>query len=271
MLKSLGETMINNSEFPFHPGFTLIACVSLLLMLIFVYTRRRKIGSLAWFLFGVAWLFNIPHFISIADYYNTAIMIGAFVLFTLISLSIFKTKKLEVFIETTSFSALSIAVYFLFAFTPLGKILINLVAKQSAFVGRLLGYDLYAVGNRIYMDGRHVTLILACTGIQSMALFAGATLGIKAELKRKIKAFLVSVPVIYFLNLLRDAFVTVSYAESWFGENSFYIAHNVISKVLATIALFAIAYTVFKILPELEELIWSLIDELRNTVKGGGK
>ncbi len=244
-------------------SFTLLSCVSLLIMLLFVYSGKRELGAFAWFLFGVAWLFDIPHYLSIRDYYNTAIMVAAFFLFTLIAISILRTSKLNVFIETTSFSALSIAIYFLFAFTPLGKMLIYAVAKQSALIGNLFGFKMYAEGNKIYMDGKHVTLILACTGIQSISLFAGATLGIKAEFKRKIKAFLVSVPVIYFLNLLRDAFVMVSYAESWFGENSFYIAHNIISKVLATIALFAIAYAVFKILPELEELIWSLIEEVK--------
>ncbi len=251
-----------------HPGFTVLSCVSLLLMLLFVFTGKRLIGSASWLLFGVAWLFNIPHFLSIEDYYNTGIMVAAFLVFTLIAVAIWKTDRLEVFLDTTAFSALSIAVYFLFAFTPLGEWLIAEVAKQSAFVGRLFGFDMYAEGNRIYMNGKHVTLILACTGIQSMALFTGATLGIRAEWKRRVKAFLVSVPVIYFLNLLRDAFVTVSYAESWFGEDSFYIAHNVISKILATIALFAIAYAVFKILPELEELIWSLMSELKRVFSG---
>ncbi len=251
-----------------HPGFTLLSGVSLLLMLVFVFSRKRLIGFLAWLTFGVAWLFNIPHFLSICDYYNTGIMVGAFAVFTLIAVAVMKTDNLTVFVETTSFSVLSIAVYFLFAFTPLGNYLIYLVAKQSAFVGRCFGFPMYAEGNRIYMNGRHVTLILACTGIQSMALFTGATLGISADWKRKLKAFLVSVPVIYFLNLLRDAFVTVSYAESWFGEDSFYIAHNVISKILATLALFAIAYAVFKILPELEELIWSLMSEMKKVLYG---
>lgn len=95
-----------------------------------------------------------------------------------------------------------------------------------------------------------------------MALFTGATLGIKAGLSRKIRAFLVSVPVIYILNLFRNVFVTVSFAYSWFGENSFYIAHHVVAKILSTIALIVIAYMVFRFLPELAELIYSLKDEI---------
>ncbi len=254
-----------------HPGFTLLSSLSLILMLLFVSSKRRLVGFMAWLLFGVAWLFNIPHFLSIGDYYNTGIMVAAFLLFALIAVALKKTDNLQVFLDVTAFSSLSVAVYFLFAFTPLGDLLIVLVAKQSAFVGRCFGFPMYAEGNKIYMNGKHVTLILACTGIQSMALFTGATLGIRAEWKRKLKAFLVSVPVIYFLNLLRDAFVTVSYAESWFGDNSFYVAHNVVSKVLATVALFAIAYAVFRILPELEELIWSLMSEMKKAFPVGSR
>ncbi len=250
-----------------HPGFTALACLSLILMLIFVYSKKRFVGFLSWFLFGLAWLFNVPHFLAIKDYYNTFIMFAAFFVFTWMSVAIAKTDKIHVFIDTTAFSTLSIAVYFLFAFTTLKYALMVEVAKQSAFIGRLFGFNMVAVGRNIYLDGKHVTLILACTGIQSIALFTGATLGVKADVKRRIKAFMISVPVIYFLNLLRDAFVCASYAESWFGENSFYIAHNVISKILATIALFLIAYAVFKILPELEELIWSLMDEMLKTLR----
>ncbi|RUM34548.1 MAG: archaeosortase A [Archaeoglobus sp.] len=249
-----------------HFGFTIVALISLIFMLAFVYFRSRFVGAVAWFLFGIAWLFNLPHYLSIGDYYNTFIMVSAFAVFTWMSLAVVKTDRLEVFIDTTAFSILSIAVYFIFAFTYLGYFLMVEVAKQSAFIGRLFGFNMVAVGRKIYMDGKHVTLILACTGIQSIALFTGVTLGIRANIKRKIKAFLVSVPVIYFLNLLRDAFVCASYARSWFGKNSFYIAHNVISKILATIALVLIAYAVFKILPELEELIWSLMDEMRKTI-----
>jgi len=258
---------METSEPFYHPGFTTLACLSLILMLIFVYSKKRFVGFLSWFLFGVAWLFNVPHFLAIKDYYNTFVMFAAFVVFTWMSVAIIKTDRIHVFVDTTAFSTLSIAIYFLFAFTTLKYTLMVIVAKQSTYIGRLFGFNMVAVGRNIYMGSKYVTLILACTGIQSMALFTGATLGVRADIKRRIKAFMVSVPVIYFLNLLRDTFVCVSYAESWFGENSFYIAHNVISKILATIALFLIAYAVFKILPELEELIWSLMNEMLKTLR----
>jgi len=127
----------------------------------------------------------------------------------------------------------------------------------------MLGYPFQAINhNIIELNDKMVEIILACTGIESMALFAGATLGVNAELGRKVKAFLISVPVIYVLNLFRNVFVVSAYGYSWFGENSFYIAHHVISKILATIALILISLAVFRILPELADLINDLKDEM---------
>ena len=51
-----------------------------------------------------------------------------------------------------------------------------------------------------------------------------------------------SVPVIYILNIIRDAFVIVAYGYQWFGPSSFEIAHHTIAKIGSGIALFVIAY-----------------------------
>jgi len=242
----------------------MLLVVAVILLLSFLLTKKRVLGFLGWFVFGVYWLTNVPHYLSIRDYYNTAIMISAFLLFTLIAVSVLKTKRLEVLLEVTSFSTLSAIFYFPFALIPeLKRAIIGAVVSQTVALGRSLGFDFVRVGfNRIAYGNGHVEIILACTGIQSMALFAGATLGIKAEWRRKILAFLISVPVIYILNLFRDVFVLVAYGNEWFGENSFYIAHNVISKVLATLALVLISLGVFRFLPELADLIYDLKDEL---------
>ncbi|HDD36243.1 MAG TPA: archaeosortase A, partial [Archaeoglobus veneficus] len=74
------------------------------------------------------------------------------------------------------------------------------------------------------------------------------------------------VPTIYFLNLLRNIFVSLSYGYSWFGENSFYIAHHVISKFLATLALILISLAVFKIIPELLDLLYDVKNEIKAVV-----
>jgi len=109
--------------------------------------------------------------------------------------------------------------------------------------------------NMISLNGYTVEIILACTAIESIALFMGLIGAVRAPLNRLAMAFIVSVPVIYILNLIRDIFVVVAYGEQWFGADSFIIAHNYIAKAGSGIALFVISYSVLRILPELFGMI----------------
>ncbi len=241
-----------------------VVFLAVALMFIFVATKNRIVGCIGWILFGVYWLTEIPNYLAIMDYFNTTIMILAFVLFTMIGLTILKTKNLNVFLDVTAFSALSALFYFPFAVDPwLKRGIISVVADQTVALGNMLGFKIEKLSfNKIALNGKYVEIILACTGIESMALFAGATLGVKADLKRRLKAFMISVPVIYILNLFRNVFVVVAYGNEWFGEDSFYIAHHIICKILATIALVLISLGVFRFLPELADLIYNLKEEL---------
>ncbi len=241
-----------------------VVLLAVAFMFIFIATKNRILGCIGWILFGIYWLTEIPNYIAVMDYFNTTIMILAFVLFTMIGLTILKTKNLDVFLDVTAFSALSALFYFPFAIDPwLNRGIISIVADQTVALGNILGFKIERIAfNKIGLNGRYVKIILACTGIESMALFAGATLGVKADFRRRLKAFMVSVPVIYILNLLRNVFVVVAYGNEWFGENSFYIAHHVICKILATIALVLISLGVFRFLPELADLIYNLKEEL---------
>jgi len=240
---------------------SIFVVLSIVLMLAYIFSELKLAGTLAWLVFSILWLLKIPYYLSISDYYNVVILFLAFFFFTVLAISILR-KNDSVFIEVTSFSVLAIIAYFIFALTPLGKMLVTIVSSQTAFIGSALGFNMTSDEFHVYANSKSVEIILACTGIESMALFFGATMGLKAEWKRKLKAFVVSVPVIYILNLFRNVFVAASYAYSWFGENSFYIAHHIISKVLATLALILISFAVFRFLPELEELIFSLKDAM---------
>ncbi len=157
-------------------------------------------------------------------------------------------------------------IYFIFQkISFLGGWLIHTVAEQSAWLLSLFGYDVRA-GNIIYGIYPHVPvyfnnhesvqLILACTGLQSMAVFIGILLALKADRNKKIKAFLISVPVIYILNLIRNAGVIYGMEEMGF---SFYFMHNVIGKIGSLVALIVIAYFIFDMLPEIYDNIMELI------------
>ncbi|MEG9194823.1 MAG: archaeosortase A [Candidatus Methanoglobus sp.] len=245
-----------------------IASISVFPMLIYVLRKSYLFGVFAWLLFSSACLIKALEFLQGGDYVNFCIFGMGSLLFVMMARAIV-SRNSETFIEVTTFSALACIAYFPFVFIPsFNSAIIEVTASLSASLGKMLGYPMVAQGRVIELNGSTIEIILACTAIESMALFTGATMGIKADKRRKLKAFLISVPIIYFLNLFRNVFVAVSFAYSIFGEESFYIAHHIIAKAFSFLALVAVAYAVFRILPELSELIYSLREEIIRGVKG---
>jgi len=252
----------------------LLIVFSLALMLIFIVSKIKVLGAAGWMVFSFEWITRLPHYLEINDYFNSVIFFLAFLFFLILGMVILtdKGENLSLFVDVTAFSALAALVYFPFAIDEnLGSSLILLTADLTTRVANVFGFEVYKYSDYVLrVKDSYVEIILACTGIESMALFAGATLGIKAEFRRKVLAFLISVPVIFVLNLLRNVFVIVSFGYAWFGENSFYIAHHVISKVLATVALILISLAVFRILPELSDLIFRLKEVIEKRLGMGG-
>ncbi len=240
----------------------MLATIPIALMLLYVLSKKRVIGALAWITFAFFWLYNVPHYLEISDYFNVGVMIAAFSIFTIFGLTILRDKNEELYIQLTSLAFISAIIYFTFALSWLKDELIKVVAYQTVILAKVFGFNFNLSSDIIENNGKYVQIILACTGIESIALFAGISFGIKASFDRKMKAFLVSVPIIYILNLLRNVFIVAAYSYSWFGEDSFYVAHHVISKTLATLALILISMEVFKILPEFSSLLFSLKDSM---------
>ncbi|MHC1756088.1 MAG: archaeosortase A [Methanosarcina sp.] len=252
---------------------------------------RKLVGGIGWGVFSIHWGYQPLHYIETLDYAN-AVLTFVFALFCLlVAYIMFReyregplvlTKNREVMhsevsaqIEgdslditsmLTSASALGALVYFPFAnFSSLNTWIIGNVTSQVIWVLQYFEIPAYMKAwNTITLNGYTVEIILACTAIESIALFMGLIGAVKAPLNRLVTAFIVSVPVIYVLNLIRDIFVVVAYGEQWFGTDSFIIAHNYIAKAGSGIALFAISYTVLKVLPELLAMIdglWVILSE----------
>jgi|Deesub1362A_J573_1020465.scaffolds.fasta_scaffold00467_7 archaeosortase A (PGF-CTERM-specific) len=245
----------------------LLVAISVFFMLLYVFSKREIAGFTGWLFFALLCAVKVPEYIAGEDYYNTGVFALASAFFAVLAYSILRNNS-QVFLDVTSFSALACLIYFPFAIdATLNAWIIDTTAILTAKLGNLLGYSMIAEGKMVYLEKHAVEIILPCTAIESISLFAGATLGIRAAINRKIAAFLISVPVIYILNLIRNIFVILSFTYSWFGDNSFYIAHHIIAKIFSTLALILIAYAVFRFLPELAELIYSLKDEIEKGVR----
>ena len=121
-----------------------------------------------------------------------------------------------------------------------------------------------------------VTIILACTAVQSIMIFVGAIFCTKkngagqaagaeaASLRsRQWKALAYTAPPIYLLNLFRVAGVAWGYkvaAITCCGFDTFEFMHSYVGKGGSLLALILIALMVFKTLPELHQNILDLFD-----------
>ena len=250
---------------------TNVLWIGLALLMASALSGRRSLSGLGWILFGVHWLKQPAHYLAIGDHFNVLLTL-AVALFCLYVGWIILAKGCRS--RSCDWASSAVAVggfaYFPFAeLAPLRNWLINETAELTLLLLRAL--DVPAVtggGSVIVLNGHSVEIVLACTAIESMALFAGVVLSVQAPLNRKLAALLASVPVIYALNLIRNIFVVAAYGGEWFGDGSFYLAHNVIAKAGSAVALFAIAYVVFMLLPELLEMIDELASDIR---RGGGE
>jgi archaeosortase A (PGF-CTERM-specific) len=134
-----------------------------------------------------------------------------------------------------------------------------MVTNQTIWVVEKLGFPVALVEwNKLAVNGLPVEIILACTAIESMALFSGLiSSAIGAPFARKFRAFMISVPVIYVLNLIRVSFTASAYGLSWFGtpDESFHISEHFITKAGSLLALLLISYMVLKMLPEVSDMI----------------
>lgn len=238
-----------------------------------------------WAFFSVHWLLQWQHYVDLGDFVNLLLtVIAALSCLLLGFLLIKKDRRLmrdingisiinSIFMATTA-SAVGGISYFAFSeIMPLNQWIITTVTNQTEWLGLLLGIELIRLDtNLLSVNGYRVEIILACTAIESIALFAGIIASANAPFGRTAKAFLVSIPIIYALNLIRNVFVIKAYAMSWFGdpEMSFYIAHTIIAKAGSLVALFVIAYAVMKILPEIIDMIDGIINLFRGIFKNAG-
>ena len=102
-------------------------------------------------------------------------------------------------------------------FRTLGDWLISQVVGQIVWLLDLLHYPTTLDSwNIIMRNGFRVEIILACTGIQSIAIMLGIAAAVPTTFRQKVYAFLIVAPTIYFLNLLRNVFVIIAYSDQWF-------------------------------------------------------
>lgn len=241
--------------------------VSLFLLLLSALAGKSLAAALGWAIFGAFWLGQPGRYLEVEDYFNVALVIAAALLCFYLAWLVYRKGFSQAGIAWASYAAAVCGiVYFPFAeIEPLKGALIGFTTTVTVQALHLLSVPVVMVGwNLMSLNGKTVELILACTAIESIALFAGVILSVQAPLKRRAAALAISTLTIYILNIARNGFVLMAYAYSWFGVDSFDLAHNVIGKAGSVAALLIISYAVFLLLPELLAAMDELAAEIRH-------
>ncbi len=246
--------------------------VALILFIAAIVTPRKfrySLGAAGWVIFALHWALQPVHYWAIGDYFNVIATLGVACFCAYLAFIMWRRAD-ELTILITKAAAVGGIFYFSFAeFSYLNQLLVAAVASQTAVILNVFGVPaIRADWNVLTLNNYPVEIILGCTGIESIALFLGVIACVAAPMRRKLAAFIV-VPVIYVLNIARNAFVLTATGYNWFGsfENSFYVSHNVIAKFGSLGVLVLLSYLLFKMLPELLDTVTDTYDLLKGGIK----
>ncbi|GAB6878784.1 archaeosortase A [Halorubrum gandharaense] len=287
--------------------FTFAWIVALLFAAAWVLDHRgspagRTLAAGTWGLFGLFWLSMVPFFAFDHQSWVEALLALAgapacayagyllhkgrgslFVLTRAVALMLF------IYLPFETISAVTVAGL---AIPEPRQVLIEVVATHTGMLIDLLGYapervtshEGYDAAYAWALDDGHtvrIHVVLACTGLGSMAIFGGLIGAVKAPLDRKLRALAVSIPLIYVLNIIRTSFISIVAGNQYmhwqpdlvlalFGATdpyrvSFLVSDRIMSQLLAVVALIAITYLVARELPELvvvlEDVLYILTGE----------
>lgn len=247
----------------------------------------RYLTVAAWVGFAAFWLQLVPHFAFVHKSYVEGLLSIVAVPASLYTGYLLWGGRDSLYVLSRSVAAMGI-LYLPFetipAFTLLGiavpaprGVLMEVVAAQTRLLVNAFGYSPeLVVGEQGYLntfqfyDGDHrltVSVVLACTGLGSIAIFAGLIAAVKAPFRRKLRALAIAIPIIYALNLLRTTFITIAFGKQymqWFVDEilllfgstdpymvSFFISDRIISQLLAVVVLVGITYLIVREVPEL--------------------
>jgi archaeosortase A (PGF-CTERM-specific) len=259
----------------------------------------RAVGAGAWGAFGVFWLLLVPRFaFEMRSPIEGALAVLAVPACVYAGYLLWSGDASRSMVTLTRAVAVMGIIYLPFETIPLLRgVAVETVASQTHGVITWLGYDVvltegpngYRTGLEFSTAGHTYAthIVLACTGLGSMTIFAGLIAALEAPLSRKLQAIAAAVGIIYVLNIVRNVFIAVAFGNQWFqvfvaevsalvgysdpGLVSYFIADRVIAQSMSVVALVAIAFLVVRIVPELLDLLEEAVYVLTHTDVDLGK
>lgn len=255
-----------------------VSCLFFLLAL-FPGIHREYAGILAWTTIIIVFIGGLPSWIEESNILYPVMAVLS-IPFLLITIRLLLRKNIAV-LSLTRAAGVAFIIYAPFAFIEeVGNALISLVVSHTRYVLDLIGYQVDILLWNTFQSGIfRVEIILACTGIQAIAIMLGVASAVPTTIKQKVLAFLLIAPVIYILNLFRNAGVIMAYTSQFFsflpdisgnpeiGYSSFFWAHNILAEGVALIFLIALAYSLFRLIPTLGDFAGNLVGTYEKEIK----
>lgn len=273
----------------------LYLAIALFVSSIFLEDYSRYLASAGWVFFGAFWLARMPIYLDTNSAIKIALSAASLPASAYVAYLVYQERH-DVLLKVSQMVAAMGLVYVPFEmYGPLNQMLIEHTAMQTYRLQTFLGVDvaleqreglenLLVVTNPATGEEYRTYIILACTGIGAASMFAGIIAGVEASMKRKTQAMAFAIPVIYFLNLIRNVFISTAYGHQWFtfgeptvislvggyeGYASFFWADKVISQSLSVVVLVGILLVVVRFLPEVMEVIDEVLEVFGVATKTG--
>lgn len=259
----------------------------------------RPVMVAAWVAFAVFWLSVLYHFAFVQKSFIEGIGCLIGVPASLYTGYLLARGRDSLFVLSRAVAAMGL-IFIPFETIPfLQEFLIEAVTQQTAVLMTLLGTDPTVVSGTQVPSGSYpdyqstfwfvddtghiitYTILIACTGIGSMAIFGGLIAATTAPLSRKLRAFAVSIPVIYGLNLVRNVLIGLGFGlqkfhlfpdlvMTLFGAEdpykvSYFVVDRILAQSLSVVALVGVTWVVVRELPEVMVVVEDVLFMLTGT------
>jgi len=240
----------------------LLVLCAFLAFAVFLVAREQKYAALAGWACIVFNLWSeLPAFLKENNFFYPVLALLSLPFLVITADRLLRADPVVLQLSRTA--AIATIIYVPFALVPLLRdALITVVVTLASGLITALGHSPYmAAWDIIAEKAFYNQIIPGCTGILAIALVLGIVFGEKnLSMRQVVLAFLLVVPSIFILNLLRVVTVFIAVSDTWFasfpdptgtGDANFFWAHNVIAEGLAVFFLLALVWGLVRIIPDL--------------------
>lgn len=242
----------------------------------------QQIAAGGWTLFAGFWGVLVPHFFLWEKSFIEGSLSALAVPACLYTAYLLHKERAGLLVLSRAVAFMGLIYLPFTTIVALEKFAIEGMTYHVEFILESFGYDFgVQTGDKGYRSEfvyvneaghRFVTpVLLACSGIGSVAVVSGLILAVRAPMRRKAVGLAAVVPLIYGLNLVRGTFILLAFSKQWFqvfvpqvltlfgAEDprlvSYYVSDKIISQSLSVVVLVVITLGLLRLLPPLTTII----------------